>query len=73
MKPIHTAAAPAAIGPYSQAIAHQGLLFISGQLGLDRATGELAAGTEAQTRLALQNLQAILAAAGLGPVAGGAP
>lgn len=67
MKPIHTDNAPAAIGPYSQAIAHQGLLFISGQLGLDRVTGELAAGTEAQTRLALQNLQAILAAAGLGP------
>lgn len=67
MKPIHTDNAPAAIGPYSQAIEHQGLLFISGQLGLDRVTGELVAGTEAQTRLALQNLQAILAAAGLGP------
>ncbi|HOE01085.1 MAG TPA: Rid family detoxifying hydrolase [Kiritimatiellia bacterium] len=67
MKPIHTDNAPAAIGPYSQAIEHQGLLFISGQLGLDRVTGELVACTEAQTRLALQNLQAILAAAGLGP------
>ncbi len=67
MKSIHTDDAPAAIGPYSQAIAQQGLLFISGQLGLDPTTGELVAGTEAQTRLALKNLQAILGAAGLGP------
>ena len=67
MKPIQTNQAPAAIGPYSQAISHNGLLFISGQLGLDPATGALAEGTEAQTRRALQNLLAILAAAGLGP------
>ena len=67
MKPIQTSQAPAAIGPYSQAISHNGLLFISGQLGLDPATGTLAEGTEAQTRRALQNLLAILAAANLGP------
>ena len=67
MKPIQTSQAPAAIGPYSQAVSHNGLLFISGQLGLDPATGTLPEGTEAQTRRALQNLLAILAAAGLGP------
>ena len=67
MKPVQTPQAPAAIGPYSQAVAHQGLLFVSGQLGLDPASGALAEGIEAQTRRALQNLVAILAAAGLGP------
>ena len=67
MKPIQTSQAPAAIGPYSQAVSHNGLLFISGQLGLDPATGTLAEGTEAQTRRALQNLLSILAAANLGP------
>ncbi len=67
MKPIQTDQAPAAIGPYSQAVSHQGLVFISGQLGLDPATGALAEGIEAQTRRALQNLVAILKAAGLGP------
>ena len=67
MKPIQTDQAPAAIGPYSQAVMKNGLLFISGQLGLDPASGALADGVEAQTRRALQNLVAILAAAGLGP------
>ena len=67
MKPVQTPQAPAAIGPYSQAVAHQGLLFVSGQLGLDPASGALAEGIEAQTRRALQNLVAILAAAGRGP------
>ncbi len=67
MKPIQTSQAPAAIGPYSQAVSHNGLLFISGQLGLDPATGTLPEGTEAQTRRALQNLLSILAAANLGP------
>ena len=66
MKPVQTPQAPAAIGPYSQAVAHQGLLFVSGQLGLDPVSGALAEGIEAQTRRALQNLVAILAAAGLG-------
>jgi 2-iminobutanoate/2-iminopropanoate deaminase len=66
MKPIQTDQAPAAIGPYSQAVLHAGLLFVSGQLGLDPATGALAEGIEAQTRRALQNLVALLAAAGLG-------
>lgn len=65
MQTIQTDQAPAAIGPYSQAISHNGLLFVSGQLGLDPATGAMADGIEAQTRLALQNLVAILHAAGL--------
>ena len=67
MKPIQTDQAPAAIGPYSQAISHSGLLFVSGQLGLDPASGELASGVDAQTRRALANLVAVLAAAGLSP------
>ena len=67
MNVIQTDKAPAAIGPYSQAVSHNGLLFVSGQLGLDPVSGALAEGVEAQTRRALQNLVAILAAAGLGP------
>ena len=67
MKPIQTDQAPAAIGPYSQAVSQNGLVFVSGQLGLDPASGALAEGIEAQTRRALQNLVAVLAAAGLGP------
>jgi 2-iminobutanoate/2-iminopropanoate deaminase len=59
--------APAAIGPYSQAIAANGLLFVSGQIPLDPKTGALLDGdTAAQARLVLSNLQAILTAAGLG-------
>ena len=67
MNIIQTDQAPAAIGPYSQAVSKNGWLFVSGQLGLDPATGALVEGVEAQTRRALQNLVAILAAAGLGP------
>ena len=67
MKPIQTDQAPAAIGPYSQAVTQNGLVFVSGQLGLDPASGALAEGVAAQTRRALQNLVAILAAAGLEP------
>ena len=67
MRTIQTDQAPAAIGPYSQAVSKNGLLFISGQLGLNPVTGTLADGIEAQTRRALQNLVAILSAAGLGP------
>jgi 2-iminobutanoate/2-iminopropanoate deaminase len=61
---IHTPNAPAAIGPYSQAIRAGNFLFASGQLGLDPASGNLAEGIEAQTRQALANLQAVLAEAG---------
>jgi 2-iminobutanoate/2-iminopropanoate deaminase len=63
---ISTAQAPAAIGPYSQAIRADGFLFCSGQLGLDPATGDFVAGdVEAQAEQALQNLGAVLEAAGL--------
>lgn len=62
---ISTTGAPAAIGPYSQAIATGKFVFCSGQLGLDPATGELVEGVEAQTDRALRNLAAVLDAAGL--------
>ena len=61
---VSTSNAPAAIGPYSQAIRAGQFLFASGQLGLDPATGDLREGIEAQTRQALTNLQAVLAEAG---------
>jgi 2-iminobutanoate/2-iminopropanoate deaminase len=61
---IATQAAPAAVGPYSQAIKTSGLVFASGQLGLDPATGKLQEGLEAQTRQVLANLNAVLSAAG---------
>ena len=63
---ISTGGAAAAIGPYSQAIRSGDMLFCSGQLGIDPATGELVAGVEAQTERALRNLQSVLDAAGLG-------
>lgn len=63
-KVISTPQAPAAIGPYSQAIRSGNYLFASGQLGLDPATGNLVEGIAAQTRQALANIQAVLAAAG---------
>ena len=63
---ISTAGAPAAIGPYSQAIVSGDLVFCSGQLGLDPATGDLVeGGVEAQAERALRNLTAVLDAAGL--------
>lgn len=63
MKDVITAAnAPAAIGPYSHAIAIEGYVFTSGQLGVDPASGKLASGVEAQTRQALTNLKAVLEA-----------
>ncbi len=63
---ISTTGAPAALGPYSQAIAVDGFVFCSGQLGLDPVSGELAAGVEAQAERALLNLGSVLAEAGLG-------
>jgi len=56
--------APAAIGPYSQAIVADGTVYCAGQIGLDPATGELAEGLEAQAERALRNLTAVLDAAG---------
>ena len=63
---IATEGAPAAIGPYSQAISAGCFVFCAGQLGLDPATGDLVEGVEAQTDRALQNLGAVLAAGDLG-------
>lgn len=64
---ISTAAAPAAIGPYSQAIRTGNLLFVSGQVPLDPVTGQLLEGDiRVQTRQVFKNLAAILEAAGSG-------
>ncbi len=64
-KIIQTQKAPAAIGPYSQAVMTGELLFTSGQLGIDPVTNALPEGVEAQTRQSLQNIRAILEAAAL--------
>jgi 2-iminobutanoate/2-iminopropanoate deaminase len=61
---VQTPHAPAAIGPYSQAIQAGNFLFASGQLGLNPQSGKLQEGVEAQTRQALTNIQAVLQAAG---------
>ena len=61
---VATDEAPAAIGPYSQAIVANGFVFCSGTAGMDPVTGALAEGIEAQTEQALQNLEAILTEAG---------
>ena len=67
MKFLATEAAPKAIGPYSQAVLDGGLLFASGQIPLDPATGELVAGgIEASTERVLDNMEAVLKSAGLG-------
>lgn len=66
-KAVSTPNAPAAIGPYSQAIRSENLLFVSGQIPLDPATGQLVGGGIAeQTERVLKNLAAILEAAGTG-------
>ena len=65
-KQINTAAAPAAIGPYSQAIEANGIVFVSGQLPIDPATGAFAeGGIKELTRQSLTNMKNILAEAGL--------
>ena len=61
---IHTDKAPAAVGPYVQAIQAGNMLFASGQLGLIPETGALPEGVEAQARQSLANIRAILDAAG---------
>jgi 2-iminobutanoate/2-iminopropanoate deaminase len=67
LETIRTSNAPAAIGPYSQAIRAGGFLFVSGQVPLDPATGELAGGGFAgQARQSLENVKQILFAAGCG-------
>lgn len=64
MKVIQTNDAPAAVGPYSQAIELDSLVFASGQIALDPKTGELAQGIEAQAHQALKNAQAVIKASG---------
>lgn len=62
----HTDKAPQAIGPYSQAISQDGVLYTSGQVGVDPATGQIVTGGfEGQARQVLSNLAAVLAQAGL--------
>ncbi|MEZ4656426.1 MAG: RidA family protein [Caldilineaceae bacterium] len=61
---ISTQSAPAAVGPYSQAIRTEQFLFLSGQLGLDPQNGKLKEGLEAQTRQILTNLRSVLEAGG---------
>jgi 2-iminobutanoate/2-iminopropanoate deaminase len=66
-KVIATENAPAAVGPYSQAVVAGDYMFIAGQLGIDPATGKLVdGGVERQTAQALDNIEAILEAAGAG-------
>lgn len=66
-QPIATAGAPAAIGPYSQAVEAGGCIYVSGQLPINPATGQMAEGGVAElTRQSLANIRAILAEAGLG-------
>ncbi|MCI8869677.1 MAG: RidA family protein [Lawsonibacter sp.] len=64
---VFTDQAPAAIGPYSQAVRAGELLFISGQIPVDPAAGTIPEGIAAQTRQSLRNIKAILAQAGLDP------
>ena len=64
-QPISTTSAPAAIGPYSQAIRAGGMVFLSGQIPLDPATGQMIEGDiAAQTERVMKNLGAVLEAAG---------
>ena len=64
-KQIATTAAPAAIGPYSQAIDLGNMVFISGQIPVNPANGEIPEGIKAQTAQSISNIKAILAEAGL--------
>jgi 2-iminobutanoate/2-iminopropanoate deaminase len=67
MKVIHTEAAPAAIGPYSQALISGGLVFTSGQIPLSAETGEVVGtGIAGQTEQVIKNLKAVLEASGSG-------
>lgn len=63
-QPVSTPAAPAAIGPYSQAVRVGQTVWLSGQIGLDPATGQLAEGFEAQAERVFDNLAAVVQAAG---------
>lgn len=64
LQSIETAGAPKAIGPYSQAVRAGNTVYLSGQIGLDPATGQLVEGTEAQANRVFSNLRAVAEAAG---------
>ena len=64
MESIKTDKAPAAVGPYSQAVVHNGLVFVSGQIPVDPATGTVAEGFREQVAQALTNLRNVLEASG---------
>ena len=65
LTPVHTSLAPAAIGPYSQAIRYGQFIYTSGQVALDPQSGELVGNdVETQTHQVLRNLQAVLSSAG---------
>jgi 2-iminobutanoate/2-iminopropanoate deaminase len=67
-KTIFTKKAPQAVGPYSQAIQHKGMLFVSGQIPIIPETGKVVeGGIKEQTQQVLKNIDAILTAAGYGP------
>lgn len=61
---IQTDEAPAAVGPYSQAIKTESMIFTAGQIGIDPLSSQMRAGLEAQTRQVLRNLEAVLEAGG---------
>ncbi len=63
-KQISTTKAPSAIGPYSQAIAANGMLYVSGQIPVNPATGEVSADISEQTKQSMENIKAILEEAG---------
>lgn len=63
-KEVNSSKAPGAIGPYSQAIQAGNLVFVSGQLPIDAATGEMPSDIKAQTRKSIENIKAILAEVG---------
>lgn len=63
---VHTENAPAAVGPYSQAVKTDNMVFTAGQIGLDPQSGELRSGLEEQTQQVLVNLAAVLKASGTG-------
>ncbi|MBR7796702.1 reactive intermediate/imine deaminase [Agaribacter marinus] len=64
VKAIHTEQAPAALGPYSQAIEAGDFLYVSGQIGIDPVSGNVVNGIEGQTKQVLENIKAILQEAG---------
>jgi len=65
-QPVKTNRAPPAAGPYSQAIVHDGMVYVSGQIPVDPSTGTIPEGPEAQARQCLSNLSEVLKAAGSG-------